>query len=118
MKRWGGAKARAWTRAVIAEGGDRCVLRLPGCTGRATTGDHIIPFSVDPTRALDVSNGRPACLSCNQRRGVRDVPTDARPRVDGRGFFESATDEVVGLQQSPPRARNKNAATSGNGGRR
>jgi hypothetical protein len=49
-----------------------CWLRLPGCTIRATTADHIIPVSIRPDLALVRSNCRGACHSCNSLR--RDVP--------------------------------------------
>lgn len=51
-----------------------CWLRLPGCTGRSTTGDHIIPMCVRPDLALVRSNVRGACKPCNDLR--RDTPVN------------------------------------------
>jgi len=82
--KWGGRRAAAWTAAVLEEYGRRCWLGLPGCTITATTGDHVIPRSVNPALQYDVSNGRPACLSCNRRRGAGDAPTTM---VDTRSYF-------------------------------
>jgi 5-methylcytosine-specific restriction endonuclease McrA len=42
-----------------------CWLRLPGCTYRSTTADHIIPVSVRPELALVRTDCRGACHSCN-----------------------------------------------------
>jgi hypothetical protein len=114
--KWGGRKAQAWKRAVLAEHGTRCALRLPGCLGHAATADHIVPRSVDLSLQYDVGNGRPACLPCNVRRS--NTPDAARLRVDARSFFENSETPRKGTRPSPPRVRNKNAATTGNGGRR
>jgi 5-methylcytosine-specific restriction endonuclease McrA len=107
MKRpkWGGRRAQAWTREVLARGGLVCTLSLPGCTTVATTGDHIVPRSVDPSREYDVTNGRPACLHCNSSRndGKRDAPVV----VDARAFFESGREPGRQADQSPPRASEK-----------
>jgi 5-methylcytosine-specific restriction endonuclease McrA len=46
-----------------------CWLRLPGCTVRSTTADHIYPVTVRPELALVRANTRGACRSCNYRRG-------------------------------------------------
>jgi len=45
-----------------------CWLRLPGCTIRSTTADHIIPAAIRPELALVRSNIRGACHSCNSKR--------------------------------------------------
>jgi 5-methylcytosine-specific restriction endonuclease McrA len=52
---------------ILARDGYRCQLRLPGCTGRATHVDHIVPRGVGGTD--DDSNRRAACAACNLRRG-------------------------------------------------
>ena len=62
--------ARPWRRkiaAVLERDGHRRRLRLPGCTGVATTADHI-------RRARDgggdeLSSLRASCEACNRRRG-------------------------------------------------
>ena len=66
-----------------------CWLRLPGCTAKSTTADHIIGLHADHTRALDRDNLRGACRSCNTRRANRSIrdtaalahtPKPRRPR--------------------------------------
>ena len=54
-------------RAILQNGGGEvgCALRLPGCTGLATTVDHVIPL---------VHGGKdgplvPACAHCNSVKG-------------------------------------------------
>lgn len=68
MGRWGGRRAQEWTAAVLAEYGTLCALNLPGCTKVATTADHIVPRSLGGP-LYDVTNGRPACRTCNSKRG-------------------------------------------------
>ena len=54
---------------VIAKWGDRCWLRLPGCTGAGEEDDHIVPWS---HRGMDsVANIRRACKHCNSARQDR-----------------------------------------------
>ena len=106
MSKWGGAKAQAWTAAVLARYGRVCALAYPGvCTGVATEGDHIVPRSVDLSRQYDVTNGRPACRSCNALRG--DGSRDPAPLVDARNFFESRPTSQKDSAGSPPRAPEK-----------
>lgn len=101
LPKWGGSKARAWSAAVLREYGRVCVLRRPGCTIVATTGDHIIPRSVRPDLQYDVTNGQPACGHCNSSR--KATPAAPRPFVDDRRFFESAPSSQQGSRLSPPR---------------
>jgi hypothetical protein len=49
--------------------GGRCYLELPGCTGEATTMDHVIPIARNG--ANWPSNRRPICKTCNQRKGAK-----------------------------------------------
>jgi 5-methylcytosine-specific restriction enzyme A len=53
-------------RLVLARDRYRCTLELPGCGGRATEADHIIPRRYGGGDEL--SNLRAACRSCNARR--------------------------------------------------
>ncbi|WP_163902246.1 HNH endonuclease [Mycolicibacterium pulveris] len=46
-----------------------CQLRLPGCTGRASTWDHIVAVSKGGGHGR--GNVRPACAHCNSSRGNR-----------------------------------------------
>lgn len=59
------------TALVLETYGDACWLRLPGCSRLATTKDHVIPYDLGGTNSLD--NYRPACKSCNSKRGKRIV---------------------------------------------
>lgn len=62
----------AWQRKskrVIARDGGVCQLRLNGCTGRATTADHIVPKIQGGTD--DDSNLQAACNTCNASKGGR-----------------------------------------------
>jgi len=47
--------------------GRKCYLKLEGCTGEYKHLDHVIPLSRGGLHAL--SNLRPACQSCNLRKG-------------------------------------------------
>ncbi|WP_408898651.1 HNH endonuclease [Nocardioides sp. R1-1] len=108
LPKWGGYRAQRWKAEVLARYGTVCVLRYPGiCTEVATTGDHIVPRSVDLSRQYDVSNGRPACLPCNQHRG--DGRHDPPVSLDARAFFESAEPLPKESEQSPPQASRKTA---------
>jgi hypothetical protein len=92
---------------VLATYGRECVLKIPGvCTGIATTGDHKIPRSKRLDLQYVVSNGRPACLPCNQHRGTRDL-VDVGVVVDASAFFESAGPSVTESAGSPPRDSGK-----------
>lgn len=62
----GGQRNSQLTRLVLETYGRACWLKLPGCTGVATTKDHIIPYSAGGTDQLD--NLRPACRPCNSKR--------------------------------------------------
>lgn len=70
--------ARSWAyqkaRAHVLAANDVCWLcGRPG----ADTVDHVVPTSVEPRLALDVTNMRPAHHGCNARRG------NGRPRPIG-----------------------------------
>ncbi|AMB58246.1 HNH endonuclease [Microterricola viridarii] len=62
----GGRASAAMTALVLATYGLQCHLRLKGCTGVATTKDHLVPYSHGGEDVLE--NYRPACRSCNSRR--------------------------------------------------
>jgi 5-methylcytosine-specific restriction endonuclease McrA len=62
--------SRAWRKlrlVVLARDGYTCQLQYPGCTGRATHVDHVLPLRFGGTN--DLANLRAACASCNLRRG-------------------------------------------------
>jgi len=46
-----------------------CRIRLPGCTGKSTTTDHIIPRWLRPDLTMVRSNLRGACRQCNSALG-------------------------------------------------
>lgn len=110
LPKWGGHQARRWTAAVLARYGRVCVLQLEGCTGVATTGDHVIPRSKRLDLQYVVSNGRPACLPCNQRRGTRDL-SDVAVTIDATDLFESGEPSPPDSDSPPPRASGKTGAT-------
>lgn len=61
---------------VVETYGGTCWLKFPGCTGRADTLDHLMPYSKGGTDS--VTNLRPACRHCNSLRADR--------LVQGRGI--------------------------------
>lgn len=67
----------AWRklRDQVVDDEPACWLRLPGCTGASQTADHVIPYADRPDLALERSNHRGACHSCNQLR--RNMPAEA-----------------------------------------
>jgi 5-methylcytosine-specific restriction endonuclease McrA len=76
-----GRSGRPWRRIreqVLARD-PLCMIRGPRCTRISTTVDHIVPLSVDPSLAHDLSNLRGACGPCNYRGGAK--LTNARRRV-------------------------------------
>jgi hypothetical protein len=65
----GGRASVKMTQLVLATYGELCHLRLKGCTVRATTKDHLIPYSHGGEDVLE--NYRPACKPCNSKRQNR-----------------------------------------------
>lgn len=61
---------------VVETYGNQCWLKFPGCTGKADTLDHLMPYSKGGTDS--VNNLRPACRHCNSLRADR--------LVQGRGI--------------------------------
>lgn len=76
QRRRGGRAQQALTAAVLAHYGNKCWLRLPGCTGIATTKDHVIPYAQGGDDSLE--NFRPACRSCNSKRQDRTMGPSVR----------------------------------------
>jgi 5-methylcytosine-specific restriction endonuclease McrA len=66
-----GAGWPAIVRAVIERDGGACQLRLAGCTGVATTADHVVPRAAGGISEL--WNLRASCLHCNTARGARPL---------------------------------------------
>jgi len=46
--------------------GNRCWIRMPGCSGKFDDVDHVKPLAAGGLHAL--ANLRPACRSCNSRK--------------------------------------------------
>lgn len=66
-------------RPVILErDGGVCRMALPGCTGTATTVDHIVPL-FEGGRRLDPANLRAACKHCNSSDGATRGNNARRP---------------------------------------
>ena len=64
-----------WDRVrigILVRDGYRCQIAGPGCTGRATSVDHIVPLALGGAR-LDPRNLRAACGHCNSSAGARVV---------------------------------------------
>lgn len=83
---------------VVETYGGTCWLKFPGCTGRADTLDHLMPYSQGGTDS--VTNLRPACRHCNslradrlvQGRGIEVHVLLCSPRISPRaGMPASAT---------------------------
>src|ERR1700733_6754577 len=64
-ERFGSGWARL-SAAVLKRDRYECQLQLPGCLGRATTADHIIPKSRGGTATMD--NLQAACRPCNSAK--------------------------------------------------
>lgn len=52
---------------VLKRDGSQCQIVGPGCEGRATHVDHIVPL-FEGGRRLDPDNLRAACETCNLKR--------------------------------------------------
>lgn len=54
-------------RAIALKREPECHWRLPGCTGRSTQADHLVPVSRGGTN--DLGNLVGSCQHCNEARG-------------------------------------------------
>jgi 5-methylcytosine-specific restriction endonuclease McrA len=59
-----------------------CHWRLPGCTGKSTTADHVVPVSRGGTS--EPSNLIGACRHCNELRGGAEGRATAKRRAARR----------------------------------
>jgi 5-methylcytosine-specific restriction endonuclease McrA len=59
-----------------------CHWRLPGCTGRSTTADHVIPLARGGTNELVNLVG--ACRRCNEQRGGAEGRTTIKRDAERR----------------------------------
>lgn len=78
-----GRAGRPWRRVVaaaLARDGYVCRTRWDaGCTGIATTGDHIIPYSIAPHLELSLDNVISACAHCNLTRQAKSLSERPTP---------------------------------------
>jgi len=92
---------------VLAAGGYVCYYcGHEGQDGNNLTIDHIIPVSKAPELAIDETNMRIACKSCNSRKGSRNerVFLDSMRTPPVFSAFPSPTQSVI-HQDSPFTAR-------------
>jgi 5-methylcytosine-specific restriction endonuclease McrA len=79
------ANARTHTLSTKARGYDAAWRRMRAlvlansrecfwCGACATTVDHVVPISQDPSPRLDLENLVPACQPCNSARAKRPSP--------------------------------------------
>lgn len=81
---WGGRKAQEYTAKTLETYGVTChICGLPG----ATTADHLVPKSIDPSRTWDLSNLRPAHSGCNSSKGNRRNDDPSSIVENGMEFF-------------------------------
>ena len=96
---------------VVETYGNQCWLKFPGCTGRADTLDHLMPYSKGGTDS--VNNLRPACRHCNslradrlvQGRGIEVHVLLCAPRIRPHGGMPSTAtwldyDAMLGMMAS------------------
>lgn len=70
MKRTNKVYNSTWRRIrpqVLERDGHRCTIGMEGCTGHATSVDHIIPLAFGGS-PYDLSNLRASCHNCNSSR--------------------------------------------------
>lgn len=79
---WAGrGSSRAWRRKriiVLRRDQHRCQLKLDGCTHRATTVHHLVPWVGDPAQ-VPTEHLLAACQPCNGKAGD-PRGTDPEPR--------------------------------------
>ena len=77
------ADHRRWRQAVLQRDPLCVTCRRRGRTTPAVVADHITPIMVDPSRRLDMDNGRGLCVPCHniitdqfKRTGINEMPDD------------------------------------------
>jgi len=73
---------RKASRDTLKRDGYFCMIRLPGCKGRAVTADHIIDHD-DGGEWFALENLQAACRSCNTAK--RNMRVAARARAQRAG---------------------------------
>ncbi|SCD47403.1 thymidylate synthase (FAD) [Streptomyces sp. di188] len=88
-----------WTteqRADLIAPMDLCYLCEEKYEAKDLELDHVVPVDADLTKALDVSNLRPACKSCHQRKANGEgVPVGVRRRALRNGVRWEAVVSVI-----------------------
>lgn len=74
------ALAQKVRAAVLQRDGYQCRLRLPGCLGRATEVDHIVPRAAGGP-VFDLDNLRAVCASCHRKRPPVNDPCRVWPHL-------------------------------------
>lgn len=64
--RTGTTEHKVWRKAVLDRDHWRCQTRGPGCEGRATQADHIIPVAEGGQSTL--ANGAAICADCHKKK--------------------------------------------------
>jgi hypothetical protein len=79
-KRYGSVAWKRLRRQVIAAAGGACQVQAAGCTGIATTCDHIVPVALGGS-FWDPMNLRASCKRCNYGAGSRIRETAIQQNV-------------------------------------
>lgn len=61
----GGLEYRRWRAAVFSR--DNYTCQLCGIRGVKLHADHILPFSLFPSKRTDINNGRTLCVPCHKK---------------------------------------------------
>ena len=85
-----------WARAVLERDGYTCRR----CGAPATEADHIIPRSIAPHLAAEVSNGQALCTSCHRAKTQAEA---ARARAAAQVSAGSPGAARQGWGSTPPR---------------
>ena len=85
MPRAGSTYDAAWDRlrpTILRRDNYLCQVRGPGCRGKATAVDHVVPVNAGGAR-LDPRNLRAICVTCNTRR-AKNPDAYRTPRIPSR----------------------------------
>ena len=76
-----GADHRRWRLAILKRDPLCVFCRRGGRVKPATVADHVVPIATDPTKRLDLANGRGVCVDCHaritdhyKRTGINEPP--------------------------------------------
>lgn len=60
------AEHKAWRRAVLDRDHWRCQLKYPGCEGKATQADHVVPVAFGGQTTME--NSQAVCVPCHKAK--------------------------------------------------